>query len=122
MSHEMLYSGSWGYVIFTCSLAICISYQVIPSALKVIEDVEKDEADAHWLVDITSSTVFRFFIRWCGINHIVMSGVMLGVAHGVITSTNFWRSVVLAGEAAVAFISILSAIAIWRVRWHVQKK
>lgn len=118
----MLFSGWFGYAIFACSVLIFIAYQVIPSGLKVIEAHAGSVDGAPFLVSVTSSPMFRAFIRCCGVDHIIMSGVMLSVAHGLLTVDPFWQWLLLISEGTVAFVSVMSALAVWRVRWYLQKQ
>ena len=118
----MLFSGWFGYAIFACSFLIFVSYQIIPNGLQVIEEHARHNTDTLFLLQVTSSPVFRAFIRFCGMDHIIMSGVMLSVAHGVVTVDPFWQWLLLISEGSVALVSIMSALAVWRVRWYLQKQ
>lgn len=118
---EHLLVGWWGYALFTCSVLICASYQIIPRGLVTIEDHGRNNENSRWLLGVTSSVIFRAFIRACGWNHPLMSGVMIAAANGWIISSGFWRGVLLAGEGLVAVVSVLSALAVWKTKWHLVK-
>ena len=120
--HQMLFSGVYGYAIFSCSVIIFISYQSIPSGLRVIEEHGRNTEKSLFLVSVTSSPMFRAFIRFCGVNHLIMSGVMLATANHVIMVEPIWQALLLAGEGIVAFVSFMSASAVWRVKWFLQKQ
>lgn len=116
---EMLLVGWWGCVMFALSCTIFVSYQVIPSALEAIEGHGRlNPHEASYLIAVTSSKVFRSFIRVCGFNHPIMSGVMMATANGWIMASDFWRGLLIAGEGLVALVSVLSALAVWRVKWY----
>lgn len=120
--HLMFFSGWYGYAMIACAILISVSYQAIPNGLAVIEGYDKREYDSTFLVGVTSSPVFRAFIRLCGINHFVMALLMFSNAQGWIVVNGFWQTLMLCGEGAVAFISVTAAILIWRVRWFLLRR
>lgn len=116
-----LFSGWFGYAIFAFSFLIFLSYQVIPWGLKVIEQHAGSVDGAPFLVSVTSSPVFRAFIRLCGIEHIIVSSVILSAENEIITVDPFWQWLLVSSQAAVAFVSIMAALSVWRVRWYLLK-
>lgn len=117
----MLFSGWYGYAIFSCSVITFFSYQVIPDGLYTIEQHSQRIDKSPYLAAVTSSALFRAFIRLCGINHILMSSIMLGTAKGFMEVEPVWQLILLAGEGSVALISAMCAATIWRVRWSLQR-
>lgn len=118
---EHLLIGWWGAALFACSCIIFYAYQVIPSGLLTIEDHARCHDRSPWLLGITSSIIFRAFIRVCGANHLIMTGIMVAVANHWITPADFWRGILLGGEAIVAAVSFLSALAVWKTKWHLMR-
>ena len=90
------------------SFAVFVSYQTIPYSLTVLRHRGRDSA----AVGLINSGVFQLFIRTCGVDHVIMAGCMLAAMiwpeWGMVM---MW--VMVAGEMAVASVSVAAALIIY---------
>ena len=96
-------------ILLSGSVVVFLSYQIIPASY---ERLAFRPEGAKGFLTIMQSQIGRLFIRYCGIDHLVMALVMAGPALGLVkpSSTAIW--VVCASEWIVAIVSFLSAVAI----------
>lgn len=88
----------------TASIAIFVSYQMIPHNLDRLRGTGAMD-------QVATSTAFTLFVRFCGINHMIMAGamfVMVAVPH---RWSEWFGWAVACGETATAVVSLIS----WRL-------
>lgn len=107
----------WGYdIVHLQAVALALaafvtfaSYQSIPSDY---ERIAHRPDGSNTFMAIMRSLTGRMFIRWCGIDHMIMGCIMAGIWLGVIKPTDTMRWVLVGSAAIVALVSVLSAVAI----------
>ena len=102
----------WVVTFLIAATVTFVSYQAIPHNL---DHLEKD-GSAGIVSQLVSSKVFTMFVRWCGMDHIIMSYGMLAIAmfmaNGNHLAAAILARVIVVSSVMVAFISALSAVSI----------
>lgn len=95
----------WAILLVNSAL-IFGSYQAIPGALAALSRAQRFSS----IVGLVTSGVFQAFIRFCGMDHIIMAGGMI-LAMKVVPEYSyqiFW--VIVASSTLVAVVSVGSAL------------
>ena len=92
------------------AVVVCVSYQMIPRDYERISarDDAKDRLHA-----IAVSLIGRLFIRYCGVDHIIMGLTMAGFWLSMWSQTDAIRWILVASQWIVAVVSATSA---WAIR------
>ncbi len=85
---------------------VCWSYQSIPNTYERLAALP---AGSSTFLSIMRSLLGRTFIRWCGVDHVIMAFAMAMVWVGFIPMTDNLRWVLVVSEGGVALVSWLSA-------------
>lgn len=107
-----LLGPTWVIAFLSFSIITFISYQMIPHNLDALEKGGNQTV----IGAIVSSKVFTLFVRWCGIDHMVMAFGMVGVgiamSNGDSSFAAILARVIVVSSGGVALVSALSAYAI----------
>lgn len=108
-----LLTGPWIVAFLAFSVITFVSYQMIPHNLDAL-----DKRGSHGVIGaIVSSKVFTMFVRWCGMDHMVMAWGMLSMAimmgQGNELAAQMIARIIVVSAGGVSLVSALSAIAIY---------
>ena len=107
-----IFGPVWMGAFLLFSIITFISYQMIPHRL---DTLEKD-GQSSIIGSLVSSKVFTMFVRWCGMDHIVMAFGMLGIgimmSNGDQVTASIIARIIVVSSGGVAFISAMSVLAI----------